>query len=114
MPKTTRKRNPIEQAVLSAFELSLDAQLKALRRLRTGPDEDKPIKKSMSQMDMVYDILQRAAEPLHITPLLERVEKIHHRRLDRESVVSALVKRIRRNDRFVRTGRNVFALKGGQ
>jgi hypothetical protein len=114
MPKTIKKPNPIEQAVFNAFELSLDAQLKALRRLRTGPDEDKPAKKSLSQIDMVYDILQRAAEPLHINAILERVEKIHHHRLDRESVVSALVKRVRRNDRFVRSGKNIFALKGGQ
>lgn len=114
MPKTAKKQNPIEQAVFNAFELSLDAQLKALRRLRAGPQEEKPAKKSMSQIDMVYDILERAAEPLHINLILERVEKIHRRRLDRESIVSALGKRVSRNDRFVRTGKNIFALKGGQ
>ncbi len=114
MPKTIKKPNPIEQAVLNAFELSLEAQLKAMRRLRTGPQEEKPAKKSMSQIDMVHDILERAAEPLHISAILERVEKIHHQRLDRESIVSALAKRVSRNDRFVRTGKNIFALKGGQ
>jgi hypothetical protein len=61
---------------------------------------------------MVHDVLRRAGKPLHISEILERVEKLHGRRLDRESVVSSLVKKIARGDRFVRTDKNVFSLKG--
>lgn len=114
MPKTDPDSKRIESAVLNAFEVSLEAQLKAVRRLRAGPPEEKSTLKGMSQVDMVHDILQRAAEPLHINEIIERVEKIHRQRLERESIVSALVKKVRRNDRFVRPGKNIFALKGGK
>ena len=44
-----------------------------------------------------------------------RIDKLHGHRLDRESLVSALVKKVQRQDRFLRTDKNVFALrKGGQ
>ncbi len=107
-------QNPIQKAVLNAFEVALDAQLRAIRKLK-NPDPEKQQRRagSMSQVDMVYDILQRAGKPLHITEILERVEKVFGKQLDRESVVSSLVKKIRRQDRFVRTDKNVFALKQG-
>ena len=107
-------KNDIEEAVLHAFEVSLQAQLKAVKRLRTGQVEEKPPRHGMSQVDMVYDILQRTGQPLHISEIIDRVEKIHGQRLERESIVSSLVKKVRRGDRFVRTDRNVFGLKGGK
>jgi hypothetical protein len=105
----------IENAVLNAFEVALDAQLKAIRRLKSsGPEKKKRELKSMSQVDMVQDILQRAGKPLHISEILDRIEKSFGSRLDRESVVSSLVKKVQRQDRFVRTDKNVFALKEGR
>ncbi len=112
--KKDADKNVIESAVLGAFEVALDAQLKAIKRLRAVPADRPAAKKSMAQIDMVFDILQRADKPLHITEIIDRVEKFHHHRLERESIVSALVKKIRRNERFVRTGKNIFALKGGK
>ena len=105
-------KNDIEEAVLHAFEVSLQAQLKAVKRVRTGQVEEKSPRQGMSQVDMVYDILQRTGQPLHISEIIDRVEKIHGQRLERESIVSSLVKKVRRGDRFVRTDRNVFGLKG--
>jgi hypothetical protein len=108
------EKEEIEEAVLHAFEISLEAQLKSIKRLRAGPIEEKPPLKGKSQVDMVYDILQRAGEPLHISEIIERVEKVHGVRLERESIVSSLVKKVRRGDRFIRTDKNVFELKGGK
>jgi hypothetical protein len=54
-----------------------------------------------------------AGKPLHISEILQRIEKTFGKQLDRESVVSSLVKKVRRQDRFVRTDRNVFALRQG-
>jgi DNA-directed RNA polymerase delta subunit len=68
----------------------------------------------MSQVNMVYDILQKAGQPLHITEIIERVAKVYGQRLDRESIVSSLVKKVNRGDRFVRTEKNVFGLKEGK
>jgi hypothetical protein len=104
----------IKDAVLDAFEVSLEASLKAVRRLR-HPGEPRARPKGMSQVDMAYDILLRAGQPLHISEILDRIDKLYGRRLDRESLVSALVKKVQRQDRFLRTDKNVFALrKGGQ
>jgi hypothetical protein len=108
------EKDDIEAAVLHAFEVSLEAQLKAIKRLRSAPDkQSRTPRKGMSQVDLVHDILGRAGKPLHIGDIIERVEKIHRQRLDRESIVSALVKKVNRGERFVRTDKNVFGLKGG-
>jgi hypothetical protein len=111
MKKTVPEKDSVEQAVLNAFEIALEAQLRAIRRAKAAGGSESPRKKSTSQLDIVQDILQRAGKPLHISEILDRVEKLHGRRLDRESVVSSLVKKIARGDRFVRTDKNVFTLK---
>lgn len=114
MKKTAPDKDPIEQAVLNAFEIALEAQLRAIRRAKSGGESAPRRDKSTSQIEMVHDVLRRAGKSLHISEILDRVEKVHGRRLDRESVVSSLVKKIARGDRFVRTDKNVFALKGSQ
>ncbi|HKH20304.1 MAG TPA: HTH domain-containing protein [Gammaproteobacteria bacterium] len=109
------EKNEIESAVLRAFEVSLEAQLRAVKRLRSGPPaQPKAARKGTSQIAMVQDVLRRAGKPLHVTEIIERVEKLHGFKLERESIVSTLVKKVNRGDRFVRTDRNVFALKGEQ
>ena len=57
-----RRQIDIERAVLNAFEIALDAQLKAIRRLKSSGPEKKREQKSMSQVDMVYDILRRGRQ----------------------------------------------------
>lgn len=109
------EEDKIRSAVLDAFEVSLDAQLRAVRRLKQGKNERPRARKGMSQVDLVYDILRRAGKPLHVSEIIDRIESVHGQRLDRESLVSALVKKVRRQDRFTRPDKNVFALlKGGQ
>ena len=108
------QKDEIEAAVLHAIEVSLDAQLKAVRRLRSGPHETKPARKGTSQIDMVADILSRAGKPLHVSEIIERVEKLHGFKLERESIVSTLTKKVNHGSRFLRTDKNVFALKGGE
>ena len=112
MKKTAEDKDPIEQAVLNAFEIALDAQLRAIRRAKSSAEPAG--EKRTSQLDMVQNVLRRAGKPLHISEILDRVEKLHGRRLDRESVVSSLVKKIARGERFLRTDKNVFTLKAGQ
>jgi len=114
MKKTAQDKDPIEQAVINAFEIALDAQLRAVRRAKSKGTAEPTSEKRTSQIDMVQDVLRRAGKPLHISEILDRVEKLHGRRLDRESVVSSLVKKIARGERFLRTDKNVFTLKGGQ
>ena len=107
------EKEEIREVILEAMETGLEAQLRAVRRLRrptAAGDHPRP-KKSMSQTDMAYDILKKARRPLHVGEIIERAAKLHGARLDRESLVSALVKRVARGDRFARTEPNTFALR---
>lgn len=99
--------------ILSAFEASLDAQLRAVRRLRQGPAAaaEPPRRKGMSQVDMAFDILRKARSPLHISGILERIRSQFGVTVDRESLVSALSKKVARGDRFLRPEKNTFALR---
>ena len=108
------EKDVIESTILRAFEVSLKAQLRAVKRLRAGPPEPKPVRKRTSQISMVHDVLRRAGKPLHVSEIIARVEQLHGLKLERESIVSTLVKKVNRGDRFVRTDKNVFALKGGE
>ena len=105
--------NDIRDTILSTIEASLDAQLRAVRRLRQGEKpEAKPSRKSrLSQVDMAYDVLRKADAPLHISDLLDRIHSAFGIRVDRDSLVSSLAKKISHGDRFVRIERNTFALR---
>lgn len=105
--------NDVRDTILSTMEASLDAQLRAVRRLRKGdePETKPPRKTRLSQVDMAYDVLKRTGQPLHITELLDRIHSSFGVRVDRDSLVSSLAKKISRGDRFVRIARNTFALR---
>lgn len=99
--------------ILSIFEASLEAQLRAVRRLRHGDAataEPRP-RKSMSQVDMAFDILKKARSPLHVSEILERIRAQFGVTVDRESLVSSLSKKVARGDRFLRPEKNTFTLR---
>jgi hypothetical protein len=108
------EKDAIESAVLHAFEVSLEAQLRAVKRLRSNPPQPRAARKSTSQISLVHDVLRRAGKPLHVSEIIERVEKLHGLKLERESIVSTLTKKVNRGDRFVRPDKNVFGLKGAE
>ena len=99
--------------ILSVFEASLEAQLRAVRRLRQGADPSvkPPRRKSLSQVDMAFDILKKARAPLHVSEILARIQAQFGIPVDRESLVSSLTKKVARNDRFLRPEKNTFALR---
>ena len=101
----------LKDLILETVEQSLDAQLRAVRRLRKGgpPTPPKP-RSRLSQVDLAYNILKKARSPLHISDLLQRIEAAYSVSIDRESLVSSLSKKIARRDRFQRTAKNTFAL----
>jgi HB1, ASXL, restriction endonuclease HTH domain len=112
--------DPIRDTILEVVEACLDAQLRAVRKLRSTSSTDsspgvprwgaKNIK-GRSQLDMAFDILKEEGRPLHISELLERIETRFGQRANRESLVSALTKRVPQADRFVRTQKNTFGLR---
>jgi hypothetical protein len=98
--------------LIEILENSALSQLRALRSLRRA--QQRPAApadaKRKSNMDIVYDILLAAKGPLHITEILQRAKKDHHRPLRRESLVSALTKKVLDRQTFTRTAPNTFDL----
>lgn len=103
----------LKQSILSIFEASLDAQLRAVRRLRQGDSAapKPPRRAGLSQVDMAFDVLKKARAPLHVSDLLARIQSSFSVAVDRESLVSSLSKKVARGDRFLRTAKNTFALR---
>ncbi|MBI3684277.1 MAG: hypothetical protein HY235_28210 [Acidobacteria bacterium] len=102
-----------KDVILGAFEASLEAQLRAVRRLRHGdPSAAEPRRrKGLSQVDMAFDILKKARSPLHVSEILGRIQTRFGVTIDRESLVSSLTKKVARGDRFLRPEKNTFALR---
>lgn len=99
--------------ILSVFEASLEAQLRAVRRLRHGEPAVAPVRprKGLSQVDMAFDILKKARAPLHVSQILDRIQTQFGVTIDRESLVSSLSKKVARSDRFLRPEKNTFSLR---
>ena len=102
----------LKDSFLLIFEASLDAQLRAVRRLRQGETAAAPRpRKGRSQVDMAYDVLSKSHSPLHVSELLARIQSSFGVTVDRESLVSSLSKKVARQDRFLRTAKNTFSLR---
>jgi HB1, ASXL, restriction endonuclease HTH domain len=103
----------LKDLILGTFEASLEAQLRAVRRLRRGEpaSPEPPSRKGLSQVDMAFDILKKARSPLHISDLLDRIQAQFGVTVDRESLVSSLTKKVARGDRFLRPDKNTFSLR---
>ncbi|MBW2637941.1 MAG: hypothetical protein JRC86_10550 [Deltaproteobacteria bacterium] len=61
-------------------------------------------------MSIIHDILLAAKKPLHIAEIIERAEKDFNVILERESVVSALTKKVKSGIMFKRVKPNTFAI----
>jgi hypothetical protein len=101
----------VRNIILDTMVASLEAQLRALKRLRGSSEEDEPREKSMSHIDIAFNILSAAGVPLHVSQIISEAGKKFGVTLERESLVSALSKKVMKEDRFVRTGKNTFFLK---
>ena len=108
MPMNPLTRNDL----IDVLENSTLAQLRALRALRRAEHRPAtlPGTKRKSNVDIVYDILMSAKGPLHINDILQRAKKDHQRQLRRESLVSALTKKVLDQNTFARTAPNTFDL----
>jgi predicted transcriptional regulator len=98
--------------LIEVLESSALAQLRALRSLRRAQARPHapPGTRRKSNIDIVYDILLAANGPLHITDILQRAKTDFHRPLWRESLVSALTKKVLDQNTFRRTAPNTFDL----
>jgi len=103
----------IPEWFLTFYESLFLAQLRTVRQLKSPkPKRTKRMEdKSMSNMDMAIDILRRAQRPLHVSEIIAQVKAKHGVALDRESLVSALVKKVHRRQGLSRTAPNTFQVE---
>ena len=89
----------------------LQAQLRVVYRhqRKTVPLGQKL--KRTSNLTIVEDILQNSDQPLHISKIIQIAQKDYSVDLERDSIVSALIKKINAGKTFIRVAPNTFALK---
>lgn len=94
-------------------ESLLAEQLKVVSRfLKKGEGvKGVPKDKSMSKINIVFNILNASLTPLHVTEIIKKAKSDYQIDIDRESIVSAISKKVRKGDTFIRTARNTFGLK---
>ena len=103
----------IPEWFLSFYASLLSAQLRVIRQLKSPKAKKSKAQegKGISNIDMAIDILRRAQRPLHISEIIAQVKARHGVDLDRESLVSALVKKVHRQQGISRTDRNTFRIE---
>ncbi len=68
-------------------------------------------KKRTSKIDIAQNILKRAGCPLHVSEIIKMAKKSYDIELNRDSIVSAILKKVNAGQTFIRTAPNTFALK---
>jgi hypothetical protein len=103
----------IPEWFLSFYESLFLSQLRTVRQLKSPkPKRAKRTEdKSMSNISMAIDILRRAQKPLHISEIIAQVKSKYGVPLDRESLVSALVKKVHRRQGLSRSAPNTFQIE---
>ncbi len=97
--------------ILEFYKELLQSQLKVVYRYqRQSPQLKKKLKRT-SNLDIVENILTSSDKPLHISKIIEIAKNDFNVTLERDSVVSAIIKKIRSGVRFERVAPNTFTLK---
>ena len=93
-------------------ESLLKSQLKIIREFLKQGEEPKfkPRGRGKSQMSIIYDILLSAEKPLHVTEIIARAKLVSNLDLDRESIVSAITKKVNSGRMFKRVAPNTFTI----
>ena len=97
--------------ILQLHKELLQSQLKIIYRLqRQSPQLQKKLKRT-SNLDIVEDKLNFSNQPLHISKIIEIAKNDYNVSLQRDSIVSAMIKKIHAGVRFERVAPNTFTLK---
>lgn len=86
-----------------------ESKLKIINRFQKG-GQTKP-KKRTSNIDIAKNILHVAGRPMHVSEIIQLAERDFNVTLNRDSIVSAMLKKANAGKTFMRTAPNTFALK---
>ena len=91
-------------------ESLLRSQLKIIREFLKDDAEPEPPPrmKRRSQIGIVYDILTKAKEPLHLTEIIRRAKSDFNVDMEPGSIVSALTKKVNSGRMFRRVAPSTF------
>ncbi|MEA3486766.1 MAG: HTH domain-containing protein [Thermodesulfobacteriota bacterium] len=91
------------QKEVAAYKLKIIEQFQKGGRTKSN--------KRTSKIEITRNVLNDAGKPLHVTEIVQVAQKIYDVQLDRDSIVSAILKKIKADKTFIRTAPNTFALK---
>ena len=74
-------------------------------------EEEFKAEKRTSNIEIARNVLNNAAKPLHVSEIVSNAKRDFKVELERDSIVSAIVKKVKAGKTFVRTAPNTFALK---
>ena len=86
-----------------------ETKLKIINRFQKAV-EPKPIKRT-SKIEIARNVLHIAGRPLHVSEIIRLAQRDFQVALDRDSIVSAILKTVNAGKSFIRTAPNTFALK---
>ena len=89
-----------------------EAKLKIINRFQKAV-EPKPIKRT-SKIEIAKNVLRIAGRPVHVSEIIQLAQRDFQVTLDRDSIVSAILKKVNAGKSFIRTAPNTFALKEHQ
>ena len=86
-----------------------ETKLKIITRFQKGI-QAKPDKRT-SKIEIARNVLRIAGRPLHVSEIIRLAQRDFQVALDRDSIVSAILKKVNAGKSFIRTAPNTFALK---
>ncbi len=100
--------DPFELYLQFQKELT-ESKLKVIKQFEKG-GQTKPRKRT-SKIYISQNVLNAAGKPLHVTEIIRMAKKDYDVQLNRDSIVSAILKKVKSGKTFIRTAPNTFALK---
>ena len=86
-----------------------ESKLKVIERFQKGGQTK--LEKRTSKIEIARNVLNGAGKPLHVTEIVQLAKQLYDVQLDRDSIVSAILKKVKAGKTFIRTAPNTFALK---
>ncbi len=86
-----------------------EANLGIINRFLSRAESKREIR--TSNIEIARNVLNAAAKPLHVSEIVSNAKRDFNVELERDSIVSAIVKKVKVGKTFIRTAPNTFALK---
>lgn len=86
-----------------------ESKIKIIERFQKGA-KARPVKRT-SKIEVARNVLFDAGKPLHVSEIVRLAKQDYDADLARDSIVSAILKKVRSGQTFIRTAPNTFALQ---